>query len=341
MVVTLLRHLIVSSVASLMFATSAQGAEKVKAMELGSAVEYPQFSATATAISLNDVTLSAQITATIAEVVSLVGEHVKKDATLAKLDCRDYALAEEITQAELDAAKANRELTLIQHERSQSLLKKKLTSQQDADEKLATYTAATAQSRLAEAQLNQAKINVSRCAVKAPFDGVVSTRHVALGQLATPGTPLYSLIEDKHLEVAAHVSEQDAGKISRETEVFFQNQARYPVTLVRTVDAVDRRTRTREMRFVFLDKRPLPGSAGKIHWQSPQPYLPAKYLVSLNGVTGYFIADGNVARFIAIPGAFPGRAQVIATDLSSMLLVPPVGGIRDGDKVELSIGPPE
>lgn len=58
--------------------------------------------------------------------------------------------------------------------------------------------------RLAQARLEQAKVDLARTVIKAPVDGVVARRQVQVGQRVQIGAPLVSVVplQDVHVDAA-------------------------------------------------------------------------------------------------------------------------------------------
>jgi len=309
--------------------------EAISTVSLRDIATTPAETATATVVSLEEATISSQLTALVKTMHYQVGHDVKQGDTLVSLDCTDYQLAEDIARARKESAQASLQLALSQRNRSDQLLSQKLTSQQDADDLEAAYIKAAADSRLAQATIERAALDVSRCEVKAPFSGIITERYANTGQLATPGAALYRLLSPQHLEVKADVSEQKSTEISGETEVLFEGLEAYPLRLSRKVKAIDQSTRTQEFRFVFTGEQPLPGTAGKIKWRTSTPHLPSSFIVIYQGTPGFFSAENGAARFHALPDAFPGKAQPVELPLETPILKPPLGDIEDGASITL------
>lgn len=76
-----------------------------------------------------------------------------------------------------------------------------------------SITAQQAQVAQARAGVASAEANLSGARIVAPISGVVTQLDAKVGQLATPGTPLISLIGNGGFEVDAGVSETDVGKL--------------------------------------------------------------------------------------------------------------------------------
>lgn len=71
-----------------------------------------------------------------------------------------------------------------------------------------------AQVQEAQAQVATAEANLQNAEIVAPISGVLTQQDAKVGQQATPGTPLVSIIGTSGFEVDAGVSETDIGKLS-------------------------------------------------------------------------------------------------------------------------------
>jgi RND family efflux transporter MFP subunit len=151
-------------------------------------------------VAARETTLYPEVTGRIVSVGEhfLPGGRVHQGEVILHLDDADYRLA--VRQAESAVAKAR---AALEQERGQQavaqreskMLGGKLTPQERAlvlrKPQLASAEAALAD---AKATLDQAKLNLERTAVKAPFDGIITERSVALGSRVTPSTALLSLV---------------------------------------------------------------------------------------------------------------------------------------------------
>ena len=99
------------------------------------------------------------------------------------------------SQSQLDAAKQDeaRQILVLENRESLILQHQSIVAQYDAQ--LARATALT----------EQARLNVSRSLVRAPFSGRVSEILVAAGDRVSPGVPLVRLINSSKLEIRAQV----------------------------------------------------------------------------------------------------------------------------------------
>ena len=132
------------------------------------------------------------------------GAHIQKGDLLARLDGRDYTTA--VAQQERAVEAAKLELQLEQNrgkvaKREWGLLGD--TKQQDASLALREPHLRTAQKSLlaAEAALSQAKANLGRTRITAPFNGVLLDENIDLGQVVGPTAAVATLVGTDTLRV--------------------------------------------------------------------------------------------------------------------------------------------
>ncbi|MFB3090638.1 MAG: biotin/lipoyl-binding protein, partial [Gammaproteobacteria bacterium] len=82
----------------------------VKTAKISEVAIYPERSAPATVVSLNESIISARITARVDEISVRVGDIVEKGGVLARLDCEDYVLSHRESVARREALETKRDL---------------------------------------------------------------------------------------------------------------------------------------------------------------------------------------------------------------------------------------
>jgi RND family efflux transporter MFP subunit len=168
-----------------------------------------------TVVPAREVALQPRVSGQIIEVSGefLPGGHFKEGDILVKIDQADYLLA--VRQRESDLAQAKSALDLEFGQ--QAVAKREFEMLGEAvkeDERalvLRQPQLAQAEARMATAlaALDQAKLNLDRTTVKAPFNAMVRERHVNLGMQVTPATTLAMLTgtDAYWIEVAVPVDE--------------------------------------------------------------------------------------------------------------------------------------
>lgn len=323
------RHLSIQLGLALLLAAPAAFADL--SQPLSELVIHPHRSAPATAKSLNETVLSAQITASVNRIRSRVSQLHKKGDVLLNLDCRDYQLDKRLATANYRAADAGKKLAELELERAGLLLEKEMASQQVVDAKQVELDARRAELAAVDIAVRRADLNISRCTIRAPFNGIVSHRNIAEGQLATLGTPLLTLVDNERLELSAQINPRSLPQISAAKTLWFSAHKKFPVALQRSAALIDSQTRNQEIRLLFTAESPAAGSAGKLEWLDPRPHVPAKYIVSRGGQLGIFIASDNKAKFHALNGAIAGHPQIVNLPTDTQLIIERLGIMKDGD----------
>ncbi len=269
---------------------------------------YPERSAQAQVVSLNQSKVAAEITARILSLPPEPGQTLAKGALLARLDCTDYDLAAERARAALRVDQARARLAELQHQRGVKLATENFISQAALDTQNAELDAARAQVAVDQAALNTARATQAKCTVRAPFPAIVLERLAQQGETAVPGTPLVSLLDTSRIEVMAAVQEADAAGLKAARAIAYVGpEGRYPLRLIRLSPAVSASTRMVEARLRFQGRQARAGSSGRVTWASPQPHVPANLVVRRQGRLGIFVADAKTPRFMALPEAQEGR----------------------------------
>ncbi len=298
---------------------------------------YPERSAPATVISLNESTISARIAAQVDELPVRVGDIVESGSVLAKLDCADYKLASRESRSKIEALKAQIELAKRRLERTKKLTLKQSISEEILDERESDLAVLNADIRGAKADLEMANINESRCTVKSPFRALIVERTSAVGQFTNVGTALVKIMDIEQLELSAQAFSQDTPQITNSNELIFEHAGNsYQVELRTIIPAINTETRNREVRLLFISEPALPGAAGKLLWKDTRAHIPGEFLVRRNGKLGVFSIKDDVAHFISIPSAQAGRASPTTLPVDTPLVIEGHFSLKEADDVSVT-----
>jgi membrane fusion protein, multidrug efflux system len=146
-------------------------------------------------------TLEARRAATIVsetggEVLSLLveeGDHVQKGQVLARLDAERARLS-------LAQQAATERRLAHENERQHLLQQRKMVSAEAVERSRFDHAAQTA-------QVNLARLSVTRSEIRAPFSGVITRRHIKPGQMLTTSTPAFDLADFSELEARLSIPE--------------------------------------------------------------------------------------------------------------------------------------
>lgn len=113
------------------------------------------------------------------------GTYVKKDTPLYQIDPRPYELDLQTYQGQLIRDKAAMDNYKLIYERYVKLYKVEAVALQDVETATINYQTAVGNVKTDQANINQAKLNLEYCVVRAPADGYVAERQVTVGAMVT------------------------------------------------------------------------------------------------------------------------------------------------------------
>ncbi len=177
------------------------------------------------------VDVSSQISGLIKEVLVDFNSQVKAGDVLARLDPATYENRVRQAEAELANTQANHQLVRLNAERIRSLHERNLVSQQELDQAVAQLAQADAQLLIRTAAVQTAKVDLDRCTITAPIDGLVLDRPAIAGKTISASTSapvLFVLVNDlREMQINASVSEADISNVREGQSVNFTVDA-YP-----------------------------------------------------------------------------------------------------------------
>jgi HlyD family secretion protein len=190
--------------------------------------------ATGTLQPIDKVTVGAEVSGRIDELLVDFNDHVKKGQIIARintdeLNARAVQADATVQQFQASLIKADNDLT-----RAVALRDKGYVSKSAYDTALAARNSASASLKSARAQADQAKANLAKAAVRSPIDGIVLDRKIERGQTVAAGfqTPeLFVIASDlAKLELTIDIDEADIGDVAVGQDATFTVDA-YPTQL--------------------------------------------------------------------------------------------------------------
>ncbi len=113
------------------------------------------------------------------------GSYVSKDQPLYEIDRRPYQFALQTFEGQYQKDKAAMDNYKIIYDRYASLTEKDVTSIQDVNTSLIDYQAAAGNLKTDVANINNSKLNLEYCTVRAPAAGHISERMISEGMMVT------------------------------------------------------------------------------------------------------------------------------------------------------------
>jgi len=300
---------------------------------LSEVLVHPQHTYAAQVISPNDTTVSAQLNARIEQILVRPGDNIKAGQPLITLDCRDAKSQVELLTANRLQTQASLAYAQAQVERLRSLKNKDYASVSQVELAQSEAKGFTASITALTVQIEQAKRNVERCQIHAPFTGVVREQLVGLGALATVGMPLLSISQTSGAEIQSNLPFILLPALQSSALVFnTPTLGNIHISLLRQSRAID--ATTRNVSVWFKTEVPLAlGLTGTLTLTDPTAHIPSQLFVKRNNQLGIFIREDAKARFMPLPLAQEGRPTPVPAHWSSKMAVITDGQQRlnDGD----------
>ncbi|MDB5704999.1 MAG: efflux transporter periplasmic adaptor subunit [Sphingomonas bacterium] len=282
--------------------------------------------------AFNSAAIYARTTGYISRWFVDIGDPVRAGQVLAVLDAPEVDQQVAAARADLQTARANRELAQSTAARWTNLLGKDAVSKQETDEKIGDLAAKNAIANAAGANVRRLGALQGFTRLVAPFSGVVTSRSTQIGALVTAGTaastPLFTIADVGRMRVYVRVPQAYSGAFHTGLHATL-TVPEYPgrsfdVALVRSAGAVDPQSGTVLMEFQAAngDRALKPGAYAQ---------------VSLPLGAGSPGAGVRLPPSALVIGANGTQVAVIGPDGKALLKTVTIG--RDnGDNVEISAG---
>jgi RND family efflux transporter MFP subunit len=321
-------------------------------------------------------TVSAQITGTLIAVLIEEGDHVSKDQVLARLDDSAYKAALDTAVAQAAAAhalvaqfQAQLAQNLRDATREESLATSGLVSAQLAEQARTLANSMRAQlasqqkqAVSADAQVVEAKVNFDYCVVRAPFNGVITTKDAQVGEIISPfsagggftRTGIGTIVDMDSLEVDVDVNEAYIGRVKPEMPAEAVLDAypdwKIPAHVIAIVPAADRGKATVKVRVALehKDNRIVPDMGVRVSFLEVKPkvavraprgaLIPAGAIVQRDGHSVVFVvANGTAQQRTVQPSAQEyGELRLVPTAVNAgdNVVVSPPASLHDGSDVQ-------
>lgn len=172
-----------------------------------------QFEGTVEAV--NKATVSAQTAGRITYINFDVDDFVEQGTVIVRFSDLEHRARLEQAISALIAATARATAAEQDFTRVIKLFQNGTVAKARHDQAKSEIDTSKAQAQSARAAVKQAKEQLSYTVVKAPFSGLVVGRHVEIGEIANPGTPLMTGFSLDRLRVRSEVPEQFAQLIKK------------------------------------------------------------------------------------------------------------------------------
>lgn len=171
------------------------------------------------------VDVGSQISGLIVKLHADFNTLVKKDQIIAEIDPATYNQKLRQAEADLASAKASNRLQQLNTERTRELFAKSLVTQQELDQAEAQLAQSNAALLTREAVAENARVDLARCTIRSPIDGMVISKQTEEGKTvaASLNAPtLFTIANDlANMRITAAVAEADIGAVEANQHVTF------------------------------------------------------------------------------------------------------------------------
>jgi RND family efflux transporter MFP subunit len=155
--------------------------------------------------AVNQATVSAQTSGRVAEILFDVDDFVEAGATIMRFTDTEQRAALTGARGALQEAAARAAEAESEYRRIAAMFENGTVAKARYDQAEANHNAAAARLDSARAGVVNAEEQLEYTIVRAPYAGIVSQRHVQVGELVRPGAPLMSGLSLEHLRVVVDV----------------------------------------------------------------------------------------------------------------------------------------
>ena len=194
-------------------------AVSVTVSSVAAANNTPFLTASGKIEAANSATLSTRMMGFVDKVHVNVGDKVSKGQLLVSINNSDLSAKSAQTSAGITGAQAAFNNSEKDYQRFLNLFADKSASQKELDDQRARYEMSKARLEGARQMKNEVQAQFAYVNLRAPFSGVVTSKSIEAGDMASPGVPLISVEGPGNFEVVASVPESEISKIKSGTEV--------------------------------------------------------------------------------------------------------------------------
>ena len=287
--------------------------------------------------------LAARIAERVDQVTVQVGDRVTRGQVVARLssdrlaaervraEAQAKAADSDIIQERANLAKAQQTLDRLNKLRNSSAHRpdRMEDAGRDVEAHRAALRAAEADASVARAQLELAEIALRDAEITAPYDGVVTVKHVSEGSYVRLGDPVLTMLNHTELEIEADVPANRTGGLAPGTPVegLLQDGARVAAIVRAVIPEENTRTRTRAVRFTPQDSAQVGNAANQaVTLAVPLDQSRQVLTVDKDAVT---VQRGENIVFIVQDGKAVPRSVRLGESVGNRFEV--LDGLADGD----------
>ena len=250
--------------------------------------------------AINRTTVSAQTSGQVEAILYDVDDFVEKGDLVVRLRDTEHRARLAQAAADLKSASAQLEQARDEHARIKGLYQQKNISESAMDQAKANLESAEARLESAQANLQQAQEQLEYTQIRAPYSGIVIRRHVELGEVASPGSPVMSGISLEQLRVIIDVPQSVIPAVRElgEIKVYLPNGELVTPERITVFPFADLGSNTFKVRadLETHSEGLFPGmfvKTGIVTGKKEQLTVPQQAVVYRSEVTGVYLVDAD------------------------------------------------
>ena len=149
----------------------------------------------------------------VIQVLPREGDYVRKGQLLASIDPTDYQLALTAATKQADMAQIASERAEDEHRRMKMLYDSKSLAPNDYEKYKSVYESARKQYEQATASEKISRKHLTDAELHSPVNGFISKRSIEPGEMASPGRPVFEIVNLDTVEISVGVPETDVHSV--------------------------------------------------------------------------------------------------------------------------------
>lgn len=272
--------------------------------------------------AVNQATLSAQTRGRVLELPFDVNDYVEAGQVVVRFTDVEQVSAQRRASAALNAAQADYTEAEAAFRRTEELVAKQLLARAALDQARARRDATRAALESARAGVSEAGEQVDYTVIRAPYSGILTARHVEVGEAVQPGQPLVSGLSLQQLRVNVEVPQSDVAALREHgsATVVLPGGGRVEAAQLVVFPYADPGTHSFKVRVELpeVETGLQPGMTVKVAFKTGEArhlWVPATALVTRSEVTAvYVVADDNrvALRQVRLGHRREGEVEVLA-----------------------------
>ncbi|MFA9419296.1 MAG: efflux RND transporter periplasmic adaptor subunit [Gammaproteobacteria bacterium] len=251
--------------------------------------------------AINQSTLSAQVSGRIEEVNFDVDDRVNAGEVILRIRDNEYRARLQRNRASLAEAKANLKDAQQEFKRVEELIEKKLISKANFDKAKTTLTASEARVAASKALVTESQEQLDNTVIRAPFSGVVVTRHIELGETTYVGQKLMTGYAPEYLRVNVSVPQSLISAVRQHRSarvILLENKISIATENLTIFPYANAENHSFQLRADLHESAQaiFPGMLVKVAFivgQTQRLMVPADSLVYRSEVVGLYVIDEN------------------------------------------------